>query len=235
MKTEKYVSLADVLRKDIQAGKYGSEGGLSIASELAKQHKMALNTAKRALSLLEDEGIIQKRGAAYHVGGIDVVMTQYSPPSHQRYSGFNRNLTIVEKVALPVHLASKLQTSQRTVVSRAQIAGEIIRGAELPLQVSYRYYFLPISAEKIQRMQDDPLFDPMCIDAPVDLVSRDEVASRPATPEELGHLNLGRSASVTSLLEVIRDEAGNILMAQEITLSPRITLVFEFPFENKPK
>ncbi|GAC1660911.1 MAG: hypothetical protein PVS3B3_31210 [Ktedonobacteraceae bacterium] len=235
MKTEKYVSLADVLRKDILAGKYGSEGGLPIASELAKQYKMALNTAKRALSLLEDEGIIQKRGAAYHVGGIDVVMTKYSPPSHQRYSGFNRNLTAVEKVLLPEHLVAKLRTPQNQfVVSRAQVAGEFVRSKELPLQISYRYYFLPISTEKMQRMQDDATFDPMWQDAPIDLVSHEEVTSRPATSEELGHLSLNNPASILSLLEVIRDEVGNILMAQEIALSPRITLVFDFPFENKP-
>jgi DNA-binding GntR family transcriptional regulator len=234
MTTGKYVPLADILRKNIFSGKYGSEGGLPAASDLAKQHKLALNTVKTALVYLQGEGIIVKRNLNYYVNQLPITMTQYSPPSHVRFAdGYNKNQEDMERVLLPDYLAEKLRTPQVLVVYRMQIGGENVEGVQHPLQISRRYYFLSISDEKFKRMQDDATYDPMW-EMPANLVSLDEVSSRPATPEELAHLNLAKATSVLSLLEVIRDTQGNILMAQEITLAPRTTLCFEFPFENKP-
>lgn len=235
MAVAKYVALADELRKEILSGRYGTEGGLPSVKDIAEKSDFAINTVKNALSHLLGEGIIVKRGIGYYVNNITITMTQYSPPSHQRYvSGFNRNMGTVEKTLLPEHLAAKLHTTQQVVIFRAQIAGEIVEGNEHPLQISQRYYFLPLSAEKIQRMRDDPTFDPMWADVPINLVSHDEVRPRPATQEELKLLSIPTATSVLCLLEVIRDTSGTILMAQEIMLSPRIALVFDFPFENKP-
>lgn len=235
MAVGKHIQLADNLRKDIFSGKYGTEGGLPAASSLSTVYGMALNTVKSALFHLEGEGIIVKRGIGYYVNSISITMTQYAPPSHIRYTnGYTSNLNTIEKVLLPGHLANKLQTLQPANY-RVQVSGEVVDGEQQPLQLSHRYYFLPISDENLQRMQADATFDPMWADAPVDLVSHDEITSRAATQEEIGHLNLTKASSVISLWEVIRDKDGNLLLAQEITLSPRIALVFDFPFENKQK
>lgn len=66
------------------------------------------------------------------------------------------------------------------------------------------------------------------------LQSRDEISSRPATDQEAEQLSLPAGTSVIAVWEVIRDPDGTLLMAQELTLSPRETLIFEFSFDNKP-
>lgn len=232
----KYVGLADELRKNILSGRYGTEGGLPSAKDIATEYRLAINTVKAALSRLEGEGLIVKRGAGYYVNNISIAMTQYSPPSHVRYgNGFSKNLRAVERIALPEHLASKLGKSQ-SVVFRMQVSGELVEGQEQPLQLSSRYYLSPISDAQFQRMQSDPTFDPMWTDWPVTLATHDEITSRVATPEESAHLKLSNAASVISLLEVTRDpNSGDILMVLEAVLSPRVILHYDFLFENKPE
>jgi hypothetical protein len=85
-------------------------------------------------------------------------------------------------------------------------------------------------------MQNDATYDPMWdeTDAPTDLVSHDEVTPRLATEGERDLLSLPESTPITSVFEVIRDKSDDLLMAQEIVLSPRTTLIFDFPFTNRP-
>ncbi len=259
----KHVALAIELEKDILAGKYGWEGGLPSTSELAQRWNMSINTVKNSLSLLEGKNLIEKRGIGYYVNRIPTVMTQYVPP-HSRYQmeqplenriptvmtqyvppahirlhreGYCKNLGPVKRVSLPEHLAEKLHFPQsEPVIYRVQISGEIAEGSERPLQVSYRYHFLPMSEEKVQRMQNDATYDPMWDEthAPADLVSHDEVTPRLATEGERDLLSLPESTPITSVFEAIRDKSDDLLMAQEIVLSPRTTLIFDFPFTNRP-
>lgn len=235
MAVGKYVGLADELRKNILSGRYGMEGGLPSAKDIAVERKLAINTVKTALTRLEGEGLIVKRNVGYYVNNISITMTQYSPPSHVRYGdGYSRDLRPVERISLPEHLASKIGKSQ-PVVFRMQVSGNLVEGQEQPMQISSRYYLLPISDEQFQHMQNDPTFDPMWIDWSVTLETHDESTSRFATSEELAHLKLASPAAVTSLLEVTSDPATNdILMILEAVLSPRVTLCHNFLFENKP-
>jgi DNA-binding GntR family transcriptional regulator len=236
MAVGKHLTLATELEKDILAGKYGWEGGLPSASELAQTHNMSVNTVKNSLSLLEGKGLIEKRGIGYYVSRIPTVMTQYVPPAHvRRQEGYSKNIGLVKRVSLPEHLTKKLDFPQSgLVVHRMQVSGEIAHGNEKPLQVSYRYHFLPVTDEEMQRMQEDATFDPMWnnSDIATELVSHDEVTSRLATEGERDLLNLPESNPITSVFEVIRSKSSELLMAQEIILSPRTTLIFDFPFFN---
>ena len=235
----KHTTLAIELEKDILGGKYGWEGGLPSASELAQKWNMSINTVKNSLSVLEGKDLIEKRGIGYYINRIPTVMTQYVPSAHIRAhrGGYNKNIGPVKKTPLPEHLREKIRLSQpELAIYRVQISGELIEGNEKPLQISYRYHLLPISDEKMQRMQNDATYDPMWNDNNVatDLVSHDEVTPRLATEGERDLLNLPESTPVTSLFEVIRDKSENPLMVQEIVLSPRTTLIFDFPFTNHP-
>lgn len=231
----KNVELANLLRKDILAGKYGTEGGLPGANELARRSGYARNTVNSALALLEGEKLIIKRDAAFYVNSIPVTMTQYAPPTHVRYSdGYTTNLEAVGDYTLPEHLAEKLNVPQ-CAVYRMQLSGETVNGERHPLQLSQRYYFFPLGQGDLQRMKDDASFDPMWSNFPGTLVSRDEITARFATQEEAARLNLAEVAPVLSVWESTRDKDGAILMVQETTLSPRFALIFEFPFENSPK
>jgi DNA-binding GntR family transcriptional regulator len=235
----KHVTLATELEKDISAGKYGWEGGLPSAGELAQKWNVSINTVKNALALLEGRGTIEKRGASYFVNRIPTTMTQYVPPAHVRLprGGFCKNLGPVTRTTLPEHLAKKLDLSPTAqAVYRVQVSGEMSEGSEKPLQISYRYHLLPLTNEKVHRMGTEPGYDPMWGDAevPVELMSRDEIAPRLATEGERDLLNLPETTPVSGVVETIRDTSGTILMVQELVLSPRTTLIFDFPFTNRP-
>lgn len=235
MAVRKNVELANQLRKDILAGKYGPEGGLPGPSELAKKHSIARNTVNSALALLEGEKLIIKRDAAFYVNSIELTMTQYAPPTHVRYSdGYTTNLEAVGDYDLPDHLASRLNARQ-CAVYRVQLSGETVNGEKHPLQLSHRYYFFPVKQSDLQRMKDDASFDPMWSNFPGEMVSRDEITARFATQDEAARLNLAEVAPVLSVWESTRDKDGALLMVQETTLSPRFALIFEFPFENVAK
>lgn len=230
--------VANKLRKDILAGRYGREGGIPDEGELARINNCARGTVTAALSLLEGEGLVAHRGRSYYVNSLPVVMTQYVPPAYVRYAGrinYVQTIGSVERTTLPAYLAEKLETAESTaVVSCVRVAGEKVDGKEKPVQLSVRYYFMPLSDEQVQRMQSDPSYDPAW-DTSGMLGSYDEVASRPVTQEEQELLLLPATTSVLSLLEIIRNKAGELYMAHESALSPRAALIFGFSFENKPK
>ncbi|MBV9689624.1 MAG: GntR family transcriptional regulator [Ktedonobacteraceae bacterium] len=240
MAVGKHLALATELERDILAGKYGWEGGLPSASELAQACNLSVNTVKSALAVLEGKNLVEKRGIGYYVCRIPTTMTQYVPPAHIRLhrEGFCKNIGSVKRISLPVHVAEKLQIEVHEVVYRVQISGEVVEGNEKPLQIAYRYHLLPVSDDRTQRMQEDATYDPMWEtsnpDVPAELKSHDEVAARPATEGERDLLGLPESTPIVYVFETIRDQGNTLLMVQEIILSPRTTLIFDFPFTNRP-
>jgi DNA-binding GntR family transcriptional regulator len=239
MTVSKHAALAAELEKDILSGKYGWEGGLPTTSELAQQCNMSVNTVKIALTVLETKDLIEKRGAGYYVNRVPTLMTQHVPPVNLRYArpGYCKNIGPVKRIAPPAHLAEKIDISpSELTVYRVQVSGELVEGNERPLQLSYRYHILPVSDEQIKQMEHTPTYDPMWEPAQaVDLDSRDEVTPRLATEGERDLLNLPENTPINSIFEVIRDKkGGKALMMQELVLSPRTTLIFDFPFTNRP-
>lgn len=229
--------VANKLRKDILAGRYGIEGGIPDEGGLAKIHNCARGTVTAALSLLEGEGLLVHRGRAYYVNNLEYVMTSYVAPSAKRHTGTRNYVKNVDDVVrlqtVPAFIADKAQVPHEThAVSCVRVSGEVVKGKEHPIQLATRYYFMSLSDEQVQRMQDDPAYDPAW-DTSEELDSHDEITARPATQEELAALSLPASATVVSLLEIIRDKEGNLYMVHESALSPRVALVFSFKFVNK--
>jgi len=236
----KHVSLATELEKEILAGTYGWEGGLPSTSELAQKWNISINTVKNALSLLEGKNLIKKRGIGYYINRIPTIMTQYVAPAHLRLNreGYSKNIGPIKKIALPEHIAQKINFSNTALVThRVQISGEITEGIEKPLQVSHRYYLFPVSEEKVQQMQNESTYDPMWDDTEIatEMISHDEITARLATEEERVLLELPGSTSIANVFETINNKSGNALMVQEVVLSPRTTLIFDFPFTNQPQ
>jgi DNA-binding GntR family transcriptional regulator len=236
-KMTKQTMLANELEREIMAGAYGWEGGLPNLADIAQRWNMSINTVKASLAGLEGKGVIEKRGGGYYVARIPTPMTQYLPPAHVRQSeGFCKNLGTVKTVTLPDHLLEKLSVSQHAATYRVQISGENIEGVEKPLQISYRYHVLPLTEDKVQRMQDDPTYDPMWQDTavPAELLSHDEVMTRLATEGERDLLSLPEDTPIMHVFETIKDRNGSLLMVQEVILTPRSTLIFDYPFTNRP-
>src|SRR5438105_2884766 len=109
-------------------------------------------------------------------------MTQYVPPVALRYvrSGFCKNIGLVKRVTPPTHLAEKINLSpSELTVYRMQVSGELVEGNERPLQLTYRYYILPVSDEQIKQMEKDPSYDPMWgPEQATELLSHDEITPR---------------------------------------------------------
>lgn len=239
MAVGKHIALANDLEQEILKGTYGWEGGLPSANELAQRRNMSINTVKNALAILEGKDLIEKRGIGYYINRVPTTMTQHVPAANLRLSsrsGYSKNIGPVKRVTLPDHLAKKLKIEARQVVYRMQVSGEMQDGNEKPLQISYRYYFLAIPDEKMQQMENDTNYDPMWNDENTagELLSHDEVSPRPATEGERDLLNLPESTPISNVFEAISDKGSTLLMAQEVILSPRTTLIFDFPFTNRP-
>jgi DNA-binding GntR family transcriptional regulator len=228
-----YVQYADELRKEILSGRYGWEGGLPGISELTRRSGLKANTIYRSLAILMGEHLIIQRDQAYYVRLTPIIMTQYVGAKD-----YYKNLGTTGKVSpLPQYLQEKLQVLSSTVaVFRTQVSGRTVDGREEPIQVSYRYHFIPLTDQEVQQMADNPLYDPLWSkgEYATTLLSHDEVVSRRATEEERDLLDLPEDATVSHLFEVIRSMDGKILMAQEVVVNSLEALVFDFPFENKP-
>jgi DNA-binding GntR family transcriptional regulator len=241
MAEQKYGTLATELEKDIQSGRYGWEGGLPTVSELAEKWNMSINTIRQALTILESKGLIEQRvrGAGYYVKRIPFTMTETSLSAYVTVPRgyYCTNIGTTRRVTLPAYLQEKLQVPPSTqAVYRIQVSGQVSDdGTERPLQVAYRYHFMPVSDANVQRMQSDALYDPLWDDdgVPGEMHSHDEVSSRLATEGERDLLELPEHSSVMHLFEVIRDTGDVLFMAQDIVVSTRETLIFDFTYTHR--
>jgi len=239
---KKYTALANDLRRDILAGKYGTEGGLPGLEELVRRSGLARNTVKSALSTLEAEKLIIERDRNYFVNPpVVTTMTQYTLPiaiRMQKYSrmGEIRNTGEVRRLRLPAHLAEKLGLQQPVrVVLQECVSVEIVEGTgETPMQVAQYYYFMPLTDEQVQRMQDHASYD-VLLESPEDLVRRDEMFPRLPTNEEIALLRVPPGMPVLNMLSTVFDEDGNILLFQDVTRIPRAVLEYRYSFKNRPK
>lgn len=238
MPVRKSVELANQLRKSILSGIYGSEGGLPEVREIAKVNNMSINTAIAALASLEGEGLVVRRGHSYYVNSLSFTMTHYIPPIHMRRQNYANNIGSVERIELPEHIASRLNLPDRpTVVVRNQVNGEIgDNGTEQPYKLSCHYYVLPVSQEQLEHMQRDPLYDVMWESPEVrkQLECHDEITPRLVTQEESSRLKLPANTVANSIFVAISDMDHNLLFIQELVLSPRVTLMYNYVFTNDP-
>lgn len=235
----KSVELANQLRKNILSGTYGSEGGLPGIGELTKEHKLSNNTTIAALAILEGEGLVVRRGNSYYVNNLKFTMTHYIPPIHMRKQNYAKNIGSVERIELPEYIATRLRLGNRPeVVVRNQVTGEINDGdyKELPYKLSCHYYVLPVTDEQLQKMQNDPTYDVMWErpDVRKELRCHDEIASRQVTQDEADLLNIKPCTPANTIFVTISDMNHNLLFIQELVLSPRVTLMYDYVFKNDP-
>ncbi len=238
--TDKYKKLATQLEQEIIAGVY--YGGFPQASDLSKEKKVAINTVKAALGVLEGKGLIRKQGTRYFLTNKTVKMTAYVPPPHARFEqGWVHTLGPAMRGVLPKHIKEKFPDVRgESCVDRMLLSGETVEGKKRPMQITHRYHLLQLSDEVLDKMSNDAIYDPMYdgMLVPSELLrASDEIAAREATIEERKLLNLEQKhTSVLSVIEAIKEvDSGNILMIQEVILSPNTSLMFEYVFKNRPE
>jgi len=57
--TPPYVQVADIITRKIEAGEYAPGQRLPSADDLAEEHEIAPNTARKALALLRERGLAE--------------------------------------------------------------------------------------------------------------------------------------------------------------------------------
>ena len=229
MPARKSVEVANQLRKNILSGVYGTEGGLPDFRQLADTYHVAINTVVAALSKLEGEGLIVRRGNSYYVHGLTFTMTHYVPPVHSRQSNYAKNVADVSQQPTPEVIRSQHHLPETALV-RKQIVGQIADdGKEVPYMYVTRYYVLSITPEQVSRMNNEPSYDVMWEreDVRKVLFCHDEVAPRTATSEEAASLHIAQGTTVLSILEIVSDVEKNILAVHDIVLNPHVRVVYE--------
>jgi len=236
----KHIILANEIRKDILAGRYGMEGGLPGLDELTRRSGLARNTVRSALLILEGEKVIVERDRNYFVNSpVVTTMTQYVWPvavRMQQYArkGEIRNVGEVRRIQLPEHLVDKVGlTPPVTVVLQLCTSVEIGDQEETPMQIARYYYFMPLTDDQIQHMQNDARYD-VLLECPEDLVRQDQIFPRMPTNEEIEILKVPAGMPVLNVLSTVLDENGTVLLFQDLTRVPRAMLEYRYSFKNRP-
>lgn len=233
----KVTPLANILRKDIISGIFGTQGGLPQANELAVKHNVSRNTVVTALTLLEGEKLIEKRGTIYYVNPqSQVLMTQnLLPPEKRAKFGFVYNVEPVRAGTLPKHLAELFGVDPSTeIIFCKRVSGNKVDGVEKVDQVAVKYFLLAPFASVIELMQNDPGFDPAWTSTlPDSLISQDEPKARMTTPEEESLFGLSAPTPINQVRESIEDKSGKIYLIQEVVLAPHVQLKFRYPFTKQ--
>ncbi len=74
-----YAQLANILRRSISQGEYPPGGRLPAEATLAKEHRVSTMTARQAVSVLEEEGLVSRaQGKGTYVRKIGVSVSSFS-------------------------------------------------------------------------------------------------------------------------------------------------------------
>jgi GntR family transcriptional regulator len=190
MAAGKHTTLAAELEKNILSGKYGTEGGLPSASELAQKWDMSVNTVKAALALLEGKNLVEKRGLGYYVNKTVHVSTAVVPPfeavlAENGFEPFVRNIIEPEVITMPSEIAAMFkQTQGLLVIHRYRVQGRDGK----PYRLSEYWFPEKLAGPYLQRLKDEPGYDILeDIKADLNVVRQkvhDDVLSRLPTEEE---------------------------------------------------
>jgi len=238
---KKHIALANEIRKDILAGKYGTEGGLPGLDELSRRSGLARNTVRSALLLLEGEKVIVERDRNYFVNVRSVTMTQYVPPLQERMkasgkTAFVRNLEPVENAVLPDYIADMLNLEHGTpCVFRYRISGELtVDMKEKPTRLLRYYYLIPLTTGQLEKLNSEPATDILFESAPVQMIREDTLSARQLTAEEAKLLDIPENTAVMSVQIVNTTMEGGYLLVQE-SVFVGVSFTYKYSFENRPK
>lgn len=98
-RTPRYVELATRLRKSIASGKFDIGAQLPTEHELCERHKVSRHTARAALKVLEDEGLIDRKPGL----GTRIISTDTKRMFSQPLGGLDDLLQYAHEARLAVH------------------------------------------------------------------------------------------------------------------------------------
>ncbi len=99
----RYHQLANLLRRDIEAGHYAIGSLLPTEHELCETHTISRHTARAALQLLEEDGLIERRRGA----GTRVISAGTPPAFVQPLGGLDELLQYARDTRFEIHNTSR--------------------------------------------------------------------------------------------------------------------------------
>jgi DNA-binding GntR family transcriptional regulator len=201
-----YLKLTDLLRADIAAGRFGPGDRLPSETQLMLRHKVTRSVAKRAISVLKADGLVEGRQGAGIFVRVDrrIVRDPQSEPAGEidrwtlRSEEMSADPAIADRLAIP--------PGQLVIRTSARYVGD---EAPLSLMLSWR----PTRPA------------PSLV---VDQV-RERVIVRPAGPDEIAALRLPSRGSVVVIIQT-RLAGGIPVDAADIVIpSDRCELSYDLP------
>jgi DNA-binding GntR family transcriptional regulator len=236
----KHVALAAELEKNILSGKYGTEGGLPSASELAQKWNMSINTVKAALALLEGKDLVEKRGLGYYVNKILRVSTAVVPPFEEvlatnGFEPFVRNITEPEVTTMSVEVAAMFgQPVGLLVVHRYRVQGRDGK----PFRLSEYWFPEHLARPYLQHLKDNPGYD-ILEDIKADLnITRqkvhDDVSARNPTESEADLLSILPDIAVLEVRRTNRTLDDVVLMHHKIVFVGSLSILsYDYEIDNR--
>ena len=221
------------------SGKYGPEGGIPEETEIARTHGFSRGTVNSALTLLEGEGLIVKRGRTFYVNRSSEKVTSYVHPLPHRVKGaYHENIVDPKRVTLPDEMADKLGLDRGTAaVYRYRLGVKSLRSHLRPFRLAEYYYIIPLTDDDIQRMKSEPDVDILVGKEPNLLHQHEDVFARLATDQEVALLEMPNCKSVPVLqvnITTSGQESGEPLLIQELVLFDEV-FTYDFDLDNRPQ
>jgi GntR family transcriptional regulator len=233
--------LVDVLKASIQRGEYGVGGRLPSITDFAREHQMSRSTAYQIMSVLQNEGLVIKRGESFYANYRMRVTTSVVPPfeevlaKHDAPSPFARNIIEPEIIGMPDHIAQMFgQPTGLHVVHRYRVQGQ----GDLPYRLSEYWFPENLARPYLQQLKDDPGYDILeDIKSDLEIMSQtvhDDVLSRLPTKDEATLLQISRNITVQEVRRTNRTPEGQVLMHHLIVfVGPLSMLSYDYEIKNR--
>ncbi|MGW0653738.1 GntR family transcriptional regulator [Streptomyces umbrinus] len=238
----KYRQIADSLKAAIEAGDYGPGDRLPGESALAAQHGVAVLTARQALKVLRNEGLVEtKRGAGARVTSFQpirrrgiqrLVREQWGAGKSIWSADEARPVTIdvrVDTLSAPAHIARQLDLGEGELVC-ARSRRFVLNDRPVMLATSYLPLEL-VAGSAIMRVDtgEGGIYARLAELGYAPVHFREEIRGRLPKADEAEKLALPAERPVLKLFRTAYAEGGVVVEVNEMTLdSASYVLDYEF-------
>jgi len=234
-------SLADELKVSIKRGDYGASGRLPSITKLAEDHQIARTTAYQVMAVLQNGGLVVKKGGSFYANYMVRVSTSAVPPFEEVLAENDvpstsvKNIVMPEIIIMPDNIAQMFgQPTGLHVVHRYRVQGK----ADLPYRLSEYWYPEKLARPYLQQLRDVPGYD-ILEDIKSDLgvtsqTVHDDVLARLPTRDESGLLSISRNIAVQEVRRTNRTPEGQVLMHHLIVfVGPLSMLSYDYEIKNR--
>ncbi|WP_146159372.1 GntR family transcriptional regulator [Allonocardiopsis opalescens] len=236
----KYQRVADELRQRVRHGDYQPGDRLPAEASLAQEFRISLPTVRQALSILQLEGVIEKRQG---IGNFIKENRRLQRRSRHRYgrarsdgklltSHLRHKITFAGRTSVDPHIAELMGIEPGVeVVARRRVLYDKITGKPEEIGASY----IPVSIAG-GTFLEEPKVVPKALFLCVEDLSgqkysyaRDRWIARSAYPEEAEDLELPMGGQVVHLMHQAQAGDGSILeVSESIWPADRIVIIDDY-------